>query len=145
MSRRRVLGYAAAWLVAAVLAVTVGVLAVSSAGAGVRDRGWLGSTVGGADTADLAPAPDPGAARTERSIDGEYGAFVVVCRGSVAYGEEVRPATDAGWEVVSYERGPDDDVDAVFANGPRSIDLEVYCRRGVPTVSDLEEHVLPDD
>ena len=53
--------------------------------------------------------------------------------------------TGRGWRVVSYERGPDDDVDAVFSNGRRSVDLEVFCNRGRPTVAEVEQNTLPDD
>ena len=41
--------------------------------------------------------------------------------------------------------GPDDDVDAVFSNGRRSFDLEVFSDRGEPTVAEIEENTLPDD
>jgi hypothetical protein len=143
--RRRALGYAAAWLLAGALAITVGVMAVQGAGAGVRDRGWLGSAGAGPGDVALTPTPDPTAERVERAIEGEYGGFVVACRGSVAYGAEARPDAAAGWRIVSFERGPDDDVDAVFASGPRSVEIEVFCNRGRPTVSDLEEHVLAQD
>ncbi len=47
--------------------------------------------------------------------------------------------------MVSYEKGPDDDVDAVFSNGRRSFDLVVFCKRGRPTVGEIEEITLPDD
>ena len=36
-------------------------------------------------------------------------------------------------------------MDAVFANRGRSIEIEVYCNQGRPTVSDLERKTLPDD
>lgn len=52
-----------------------------------------------------------------------------------------RPA----WRIVSYERGPDDDVDAVFGNRLESVDLEVFCNRGEPTVAEIERNTLPDD
>lgn len=144
MTSRRVVRYAAAWLVAAVVAVSVGVLAVTSAGAGIRDRGPLGTGLPAVDP-DATPTPDPAAERVRTELDDDYGTFVVECRGSVAYGVEARPDTADGWRVVSYERGPDDDVDAVFARGPRSIEVEVFCNRGRPAVSDREEHVLEDD
>lgn len=143
MSRRRALRYALAWVVAAAVAVTVGVLAVTSAGAGVRDRGPLGTGIPASEL-DVTPTPDPGAERVRADIEDEFGVLVVECRGTVAYGVEARPDTAAGWRVVSYERGPDDDVDAVFAQGPRTIEVEVFCNRGRPTVSDREEHVLED-
>lgn len=141
MSRRRALRYALAWVLAATVAVGVGVLAVTSAGAGVRDRGPLGAGIP-LDELDTTPSADPQATRVSTDVEDEYGVFAVECRGAVAYGVAARPDTAAGWRVVSYERGPDDDVDAVFANGPRSIEVEVFCNRGRPTVSDREEHVL---
>ncbi len=51
----------------------------------------------------------------------------------------------AGWRVVSWEKGPDDDVDAVFSDGRNSVDLEVFCNRGRPTVADLERNTLGDE
>ncbi len=79
------------------------------------------------------------------AITEEFGVFVVECRGVVAYGIAVRPDTAAGWRVVSFERGPDDDVDAVFARQRESIEIEVFCNRGRPTVAELERNTLPDD
>jgi hypothetical protein len=136
--------YVVAWLVAAVLAVTVGVLAVTSAGAALRDRGQIGTALPAAD-AGTTPTPVEGAERVATDLEDEYGVFAVECRGTVAYGIEARPDTATGWRVISYETGPDDDVDAVFAKGPRSIEVEVFCNRGRPTVSDREEHVLEED
>ena len=140
---RRWIGYAAAWLVAAGLAVTVGVLAVSSVGASVRDRGPLGNEVQRIESIEGSAEPKPGATREQRTIEDEFGSFDVECRGAVAYGLAVDTAP--GWRAVSYEPGPDDDVDAVFANRGRSIEIEVYCNQGRPTVSDLERKTLPDD
>ena len=80
-----------------------------------------------------------------RSIDEEFGSFVVECRGIYAYGVGVVPDEAAGWRVVSFERGPDDDVDAVFTQARRSIDIEVFCNRGQPTVAELERNELPED
>ena len=51
----------------------------------------------------------------------------------------------AGWRIVSWEKGPDDDVDAVFSDGRNSVDLEVFCNRGRPTVAELERNTLGDD
>ena len=47
--------------------------------------------------------------------------------------------------MVSFECGPDDDVDAVFSNGGRSVDLEVFCNQGEPTVGEIEGNTLPED
>ena len=76
-------------------------------------------------------------------IEDDFGTFVVECRGVVAYGIETR--TRDGWRTVSYEPGPDDDVDAVFAKQGRSIEIEVYCNQGRPTLGDRESKTLPDD
>jgi hypothetical protein len=141
--RRRSVGFALAWVVAAVLAVTVGVLAVSSVGASVRDRGPLGNEVPDVDQTEGASTPNPNAAVVGRTVEDEFGTFEVECRGVVAYGLAAVPAD--GWRVVSYEQGPDDDVDAVFAQGGRSIEIEVYCNQGRPVIGDREEKTLPDD
>jgi hypothetical protein len=53
--------------------------------------------------------------------------------------------TRNGWHTVSYKLGPDDDVDAVFANRKHSIEVDVYCNQGQPTLSDFERKTLPDD
>lgn len=143
----RTLGYVAAWVLAASLAVTVGLVAVTSVGASVRDRGPLTGEaqavrdVRGQD--DVTITPDPRAARSSRSFDGDWGSFDVTCQGATALGDGARGAT--GWRVVSYEEGPDDDVDAVFASGVRSVELEVYCNAGRPTLADLEDKTLPSD
>ena len=57
----------------------------------------------------------------------------------------VPDAPAAGWRVISFERGPDDDVDAVFASGRRSVELEVFCNRGEPTLAELETKTLQRD
>ena len=132
-----------AWIVAAALAVTVGVVAVTSVGASVRDRGPLGNDVPAVEQTDGASTAAPSAARVSRTVEDEFGAFDVACRGATAYGVAVDPA--AGWRVVSYEQGPDDDVDAVFARGDRSIEIEVYCNQGRPTIGDREVKTLPED
>lgn len=137
------LGYAVAWLAATALAVVVGVVAVSTVGASLQGRGPLGTAVpAGVDAAP--PQVDPDAPVVRKAVRGEYGAFVVECRGVAAYGVAARPDRPAGWRVVSYEQGPDDDVDAVFSDGRRSFDLEVFCNRGTPTVAEVEENTLPD-
>jgi hypothetical protein len=146
-SSRRKVGYAVAWVVAAVLAVTVGVLAVNGLGASIRDRG---PTVNDAvreaqlnEEREGGATPNPDDTRSRKDIRDEFGVFVVECQGPIATGVRTEPA--AGWRTVSYETGPDDDVDAVFARAAESIELEVFCNRGVPTIADLERKTLPDD
>ena len=97
---------------------------------------------------DSDPAPEeipsdlPG--RT-RDIQGEYGTFRVSCEGPYAAGLRVEANKAAGWSVLSYEQGPDDDVDAVFTRPGRSVEVEVYCNQGVPTVGDVERATFIDE
>ena len=120
---------------------------VTQLGASNRDRGPIGDNelIRQAGLAEGSATPDPGAEVVRRSIDDEFGRFVVECRGVYAYGVEALPDQASGWRVVSFERGPDDDVDAVFAQERRSIDLEVFCNRGVPTLAEIERNELPED
>jgi hypothetical protein len=142
---RRRIGYALAWVLATGVAVAVGISAVSTVGAQVRGRGPLGNEVIRTAQLEGTSKPDPADATVTRTIEGEWGGFVVRCQGPIAFGEEALPAREDGWRVVSFEGGPDDDVDAVFSNGRRSFDLEVFCNRGEPTVAEIEENTLPDD
>jgi len=133
-----------AWVVAATVAVSVGIAAVSTVGASIRGRGPLGKEpMPDVREGDRVPSPDPRAAMRRDTVDGEFGVFRVGCRGVVAYGLAAEPA--AGWRIVSFEEGPDDDVDAVFGSRDRSVEIEVFCNQGVPTVGDLERNTLPDD
>lgn len=140
------MGYVAAWLLAAGLAITVGLAAVSTVGASIRGRGPLGNEVirDYGDPSQL-PAADPDVPLQRALVEDEFGTFEVGCRGAVAYGLEALPDTPAGWRVISYEPGPDDDVDAVFSNRRRSIDLEVFCNRGEPTLAEVERNTLPEN
>ncbi|HQR27016.1 MAG TPA: hypothetical protein PLP61_08265 [Nocardioides sp.] len=140
MSRR--VGYAALWALAVGLAIAVGLVAVSTVGAGIRGRGPLGTTVG-LDEPNPTPRIDPDAPVRTREVSDFWGSFRVRCQDGFATG--VRAAAAPGWKVVSYEEGPDDDVDAVFSRAARSVDLEVFCNRGEPTVGDLEINTLPDE
>jgi hypothetical protein len=143
MDRRR-WGYVVAWVVAATLAVSVGIAAVSTVGASIRGRGPLGNElVPDVREGQQLPDVDPEAPMRRDTVEGEFGAFLVGCRGVVSYGLDVDPAD--GWRIVSYEQGPDDDVDAVFSSRDQSIEIEVFCNQGEPTVSDLEPNTLPED
>ena len=104
---RRRIGYVLAWLVAAGLAIAVGVAAVSTVGASIRDRGPLGNEV----ARDLGatprlPGPAPETAMRRDVIAGDFGSFEVGCRGVVAYGIEATAEKATGWRVVSYEPAP---------------------------------------
>lgn len=46
---------------------------------------------------------------------------------------------------MSHERGPGDDVDAVFGSGRRSVEPEICGHRGRPTLADPERNTLPED
>jgi hypothetical protein len=141
----RAWGYAAGWLVAAALAVAVGVLAVTSLGASIRDRGpVVTEAVRDAQVdaeGELTPAADATAVR--ETFTDDFGSFAVECRDAVAYGLRVEPA--AGWRTVSYDRGPDDDVDAVLARRAESVEIEVFCNRGRPAIGEVERNTLPED
>lgn len=140
---RRTLGFALGWLATVVVAVLVALLAVTTIDDSLQGRGPLGE--------DLDSLPSPlsvqqqieGLPRIKRSIQGEYGTFVVACQGAYVFGLSVAPAE--GWRVVSFERGPDDDVDAVFSARGRSTELEVFCNQGEPQVEIEENELLGGD
>jgi len=144
---RRSVAWTLGWLLAAAASVAVGVVVVTQLGASNRDRGPIGDNelIRQAELTEGSATPDRAAQVVRRSIDEEFGSFVVECRGVYAYGIEALPDEAAGWRTVSFERGPDDDVDAVFAQSRRSIDIEVFCNRGEPTVAELERNELPED
>ena len=133
------------WAATTAVAVLVGVFAVSTVGATIRDRGPIGDDVMRDTVADSTSVPAPRGPRVRDEIAGEWGAFDVECRDTWAYGVGVRPDREAGWRIVSWEKGPDDDVDAVFSDGQNSVDLVVFCNRGRPTLAELERNTLGDD
>lgn len=164
---RRGAGLATLWVAVAVGAIVVGLLAVAAVGANLRDRGPVGAaaptatttspttetpaseeptaetpTVSG--TATSSTSLDPAADRIGKVVSGDFGEFEVACQGYYALGVAARPDEAAGWRVVEYDRGPDDDVDATFARAGESVEVEVYCLRGEPTVADLERKTRPD-
>lgn len=144
------LGIVLLWLLAASIAVTVGLVAVTTVGASLRDRGPLGDgtarqQVTQLDLREGSASPDTSLPLVEKTFNEDFGEFVVACQGPYAVALDVRPDTGAGWRTVSYERGPDDDVDAVFANRRRSIEIEVFCNRGEPTISEIERDTLPEE
>ena len=132
------------WAATTAVAVLVGVFAVSTVGATIRDRGPVGDEVLRNDTIK-PPTTSPAGPAVRDDVSGEWGAFVVECRDTWAHGVAARPDRAAGWRVVSWEKGPDDDVDAVFSDGRNSVDLEVFCNRGRPTLAELERNTLGDD
>lgn len=136
-----------AWVVAATIAVLVGVAAVTGLGNQIRDRGPMGDNelVRGAEQNNTAPEPrDRDQPLIERTVVEDFGEFVVACQGKYAIGIEARPDEAGGWRTVSYETGPDDDIDAVFSNGRRSQEIETYCNLGRPIV-EVENNTIPED
>jgi len=132
--------------VAAVVAVTVGVTAVNGLGDRIRDRGPLGDNelVRNAQLQTQTPTLDPDEPLVEATFTDDFGSFTAACRGQWAIGLEAVPDRGSGWRTISYEEGPDDDVDAVFSDGKRSQELEIYCNLGRP-VLELENNTLPSD
>lgn len=124
------------------MAIAVGVVAVTQVGDTLRDRGPIG-TVADRGSLDGGPGtPDPSASVVQETFAEEFGEIDVSCQGAFASGVDARPA--AGWRTVSFETEPDEDIDAVFAMGERSIEIEVFCNRGQPTVSEIEQNTLPE-
>jgi hypothetical protein len=145
--RRQRLSFVLAWVAAAVVAVTVGVGAVTGLGDQILDRGPIGDNelVRKQAAENTRPAElDPEEPVIEETFTDEFGEFVVACQGKFAIGVDARPDEAAGWRLISYEPGPDDDIDAVFSNGERSQELEVFCNLGRPVLSELENHTLPE-
>jgi hypothetical protein len=141
---RHAVAWVLGWVLAAAASVAVGVVVVDRLGADNRDRGPIGDNelIRQAQLTEGSATPNPDAEVVRRSIDEEFGSFVVECRGSYASGVAAEPDEAAGWRVVSFERGPGDDVEAVFAQARRSIEVEVFCNRGEPTVAEIERHEL---
>lgn len=131
------------WIAVAVVAVTVGVLAVTRVGAALSDRGPIGIVADRGTVQDGPATPDPEATVVQRTFVEEFGEIDVSCQGAFASGVDARPAP--GWRTVSFETAADEDIDAVFAEGERSIEIEVFCNRGEPTISEIERNTLPDD
>jgi hypothetical protein len=143
---KRGLLYLGLWLVAVVAATGIALAAVGAVGDAARGRGPLGAEVMPLQDADPAPSAVPtGLPGRTRDIQGEYGTFRVACDGPFASGVDVRADRAAGWSVLSYEKGPDDDVDAVFTQPGRSVEVEVYCNQGAPTVADVERAEFLDE
>lgn len=140
-------GFALLWVIAATLAVSVGVVAVTGLGDQIRDRGPLGDNqlVREAGQRTGPATPNPGDPSVEETFSGDFGEFVVACQGMFAIGVDARPDVAAGWRTVSYEPGPDDDIDAVFSNDTRTQELEIYCNQGRPVLAEIEDNTLPEE
>lgn len=133
--------YAVAWLAAVGVATAIGIASVEAVGDAARGRGPLGPVVEPRQEINASEVPSvrlQALPEVTEAVRGEYGAFVVSCRGPYAIGGRVEPAE--GWRAISFERGPDDDVDALFAKGDGSLEVEVFCNRGRPTLADIEHN-----
>lgn len=140
---RRVAGFGVAWLLSVLAAVAIALFAVNNVGDSLQGRGPLGDAVDRTGQHWTPEEQMAGQRQVRDRIEGDFGSFTVACRGAYAFGLSADPAP--GWRVVSYEPGPDDDVDAVFSNGASSVDLEVFCNRGRPEVAEMERNELPGD
>ena len=143
---KRALLYLGIWLGAVAVATGIALAAIGAVGDAARGRGPIGAEVTPLQDSDPDPVEIPSdlPGRT-RDIKGEYGTFRVSCEGPYAAGIRVEANKAAGWSVLSYEKGPDDDVDAVFTQPGRSVEVEVYCNQGVPTVGDVERATFIDE
>ncbi len=140
--------YAASWLVAVVLATTVGVVAVNLVAQAVRGSGPIGDKFARQNAGggwDPEVRADPAVNLVRRKITRRFGTFVVGCQGVVAQGERAVPDEAAGWHLVRFEPGPDDDVDAVFASTEHVVEVEVFCNSGRPEIAELETSRVGDD
>jgi hypothetical protein len=135
--------YALTWLVAVTVATGVALAAVQAVGDAALDRGPLGPAVQPIEETELGAIPTDGPdawPKVTKVMRGQYGAFVVSCLGPYAVGENVTAEDEDGWQAISFEPGPDDDVDAVFAKDTLSLEVEVYCNQGSPTIADIERN-----
>lgn len=133
------LALAATWLVAVVLATGIGLVAVNSVGDAASGRGPLGpdTLVVGSPARPTAPTtPQPGGTEVSREFRYEFGTFTVSCNGPFARVLDTAPAK--GWRTDSFEPGPDDDVELVFSNTEYVVEIEVFCNRGMPDLSELD-------
>ena len=135
------------WAVATtVVAVLAGVFAVSTVGATIRDRGPVGDEVARDVSVPSASVPEPEGPGVSEEISGSGGrsSSSAATPGRTAQRASAPTRTPAGAS-SALEKGPDDDVDAVFSDGRNSVDLEVFCNRGRPTLAELERNTLGED
>lgn len=132
------------WIAVAAAAVSIGVIAVTQLGAALTERGPLGNQTARSDLREGSASPNPDAPLVTRTFTEEFGEVDVACQGAYARGLEARPDEANGWRTISFETGPDDDIDAVFAQRDRSIEIEVFCNLGQPTISEVERSTLSD-
>ena len=129
------------WVAAVVVATVVGLVAVQSVGQALQGSGPLGAQLDSSerdrtllasqDPSVLTPvASDP---VLDRTFAGRYGSVKVRCQGSLATWQGATPA--AGWRVVEYPEGVQAQVEASFSDGDSTIEVEVFCNAGVPTLT----------
>ncbi len=132
------------WVVVAAVAVSIGVFAVTQVGAALTERGPVGNPAARNDLPEGSASPNPDAPLVTRTFTEEFGEIDVACRGAYALGLAARPDRTKGWRTISFEEGPDDDIDAVFAQRGRSLEIEVFCNLGTPTIGEVESNTLSD-
>ncbi|MFT4288332.1 hypothetical protein [Nocardioides sp.] len=142
MSTKRVVLLVIGWLAAVVLAVTIGVATVSAVDASMRGRGPIGDEVIRSSSSVTPSATVDTDRLVTDVVKGDYGEFEVGCSGAFAVSIEARPAP--GWQLLSHDPGPDDDVDATFTDGTRKAEVEVFCNQGKPTLAELEYDELAE-
>jgi hypothetical protein len=143
---RRRAGFALGWLVAVSLAVGVGLVVVTTLGDSLRGRGAIGDGVASTDLIGGQPPSSTDLAEqgpaVRHAFSGAFGKLVVKCRGP--YASVVGATAAGGWTVLSYEAQRDDDVDAVFGRHGETVEVEVFCNEGRPTLAELERNTIPD-
>ena len=138
----------ASGLAATAVAVLVGVFAVSTVGATIRDRGPLGNEVL-RNAAEIEPTAGPSPTRTpavrDEVIDEEFGR--VRRRVPRHVGVRRRRAPRHGGRLAGRQlrEGSRRRRGRGLQRRPRSVELEVFCNRGRPTVAELERNTLGDD
>ncbi|MEN3305602.1 MAG: hypothetical protein V7603_1804 [Micromonosporaceae bacterium] len=138
---RRTLASLAAWTVGAVVAISVGVLALSAIG-----DGWASGRPPRAQQADSSqqvgahpPTPAPPSRPTSspragpvRTVAGRGGTVEAQCTGASVYLRSWSP--DQGYQVDDVHRGPARVVSVKFSVPGRESTLRVRCVQGVPQV-----------
>ena len=128
----------------AAVSVGIGVVTVTQLGAALTERGPLGNQAARSDLREGSARPNPDAPLVRRTFTEEFGEIDVACQGPYALGVDVRPDEANGWRTISFETGPDDDIDAVIAQQDLSVEIEVFCNLGKPTISEVERNTLRD-
>jgi hypothetical protein len=138
VSTRRVV-QVVSWLASLVVATALGLTAVTVVGDLASGRGPLGQAVTSPrSTTDAGGSAAPGARAVRRVFTRDFGTFTASCTGPVARAVSATARPGTPWRVVRFEPGPDDDIAVVFRGPDELVEVEVFCNRGRPTVSELD-------